>query len=199
MDLPRGFYGVTDEKYGSIESAEKLIEFGAKIIQYRCKYKSDRAKYEEAKKIKDMIGKKDIVYIIDDRVDLALMAGSDGVHLGDKDLPVCEVRKIVPDNFIIGLSTHSVEDVLRVKCCDYIGVGPVFYTKTKDDVRAPISVGTAKEMVDCANLPTYLIGGIKLENIEQIRYIKSYGFVSVSDVLLNDKKHFEEMVAIWNS
>ena len=199
MDLPEGFYGVTDERYGSIESAEKLIEFGVKIIQYRCKYKSDKEMFEEARKIKNMIEGKGIIFIIDDRVDLALIVKADGVHLGDKDLPVCEVRKIVPKNFIIGLSTHSIEEVRQANCCDYIGVGPVFYTTTKDDAYEPVGVDIAKKMVEASRFPAYLIGGINLENIGKIRNIDAQGFISVSDVLNNDKKHFEDMVKIWNS
>ena len=199
MDLPEGFYGVTDERYGSIESAKKLIEFGVKIIQYRCKYKSDKEMFEEARKIKNMIEGKGIIFIIDDRVDLALIVKADGVHLGDKDLPVCEVRKIVPKNFIIGLSTHSIEEVRQSNCCDYIGVGPVFYTTTKDDAYEPVGVDIAKKMVEASRFPAYLIGGINLENIGKIRNIDAQGFISVSDVLNNDKKHFKDMVKIWNS
>ena len=199
MDLPKGFYGVTDERYGSLKSAKKLIDFGVKIIQYRCKYKSDKVMFEEARKIKNMIKGKGIFFIIDDRVDLALIVKADGVHLGDKDLPVCEVRKIVPANFIIGLSTHSIEEVRQADCCDYIGVGPVFYTTTKDDAYEPVGVETAKKMVEASRFPAYLIGGINLENIGRIKGIEARGFISVSDVLNNDKKHFEDMVKIWNS
>ncbi len=198
MDLPKGFYGVTDEKYGSVESAEKLIEFGAKIIQYRCKYKTDREMFEEAKKIKSMIEGKDIIFIIDDRVDLALIVKADGVHTGDKDLPVCEIRKIVPKGFIIGLSTHSIKEVKEAECCDYIGVGPVFYTTTKDDAYSPLGVDMTKKMIDASRFPVYLIGGIKSENINKIKDLGADGFISVSDVLNNDKKHFEDMLKIWN-
>ncbi len=199
MDLPKGFYGITDEKYGSIESAKKLIDFDVKILQYRCKYKTDKEKYEEAKKIKELIGKKDIIYIIDDRVDLALVVEADGVHVGDKDIPVCEIKKIVPEDFIIGLSTHSVEEAQNAQCCDYIGIGPVFYTTTKDDVASSIGIETAKDMVKVSKKPGYLIGGIKYENLEALKDINAHGFISVSDVLYNDKKHFEDMVKIWNS
>lgn len=198
MDLPKGFYGITDERYGSIESAEKLIEFGAKIIQYRCKYKTDREKYEEALKIKDMIAGKDIIYIIDDRVDLALIVGADGVHVGDKDIPPCSIRKIVPNNFIIGVSTHSIKDVSDADCCDYIGVGPVFYTTTKKDAQTALGVDEAKAMVSASKFPVYLIGGINIDNIELIKGIGAYGFVSVSGVLNNDIKYFNRLADIWN-
>jgi len=199
MDLPKGFYGITDERYGSIESAEKLIEFGAEIIQYRCKYKMDREKYEEALKIKDMIADKDIIYIIDDRVDLALAVGADGVHVGDKDMPPCSIRRIVPKDFIIGVSTHSIKDVLNADCCDYIGVGPVFYTTTKKDAQAALGVDEAKAMISASKFPVYLIGGINIDNIESVKNIGAYGFSSVSGVLNNDIKYFNRLMYIWNS
>ncbi len=199
MDLPRGFYGITDERYGSIRSAKKLIEFGAEIIQYRSKNSSDRIKYDEAKKIKELIGNKDIIYIINDRVDIALTVGADGVHLGQDDLPVCEVRKIAGNNFIIGLSTHDMDSVKNSDCCDYIGVGPVFYTTTKEDADPEIGVGEARKMISVSKFPVYLIGGINIENIESVKNIGAHGFVSVSDVLYNDINHFERMFNIWNS
>jgi len=199
MDLPKGFYGITDERYGSIESAEKLIEFGTEIIQYRCKYKTDREKYEEALKIKDMIVGKDIIYIIDDRVDLALAVGADGVHVGDKDMPPCSIRGIVPKDFIIGVSTHSIKDVSNADCCDYIGVGPVFYTKTKKDAQTALGIDEARAMISVSKFPVYLIGGINIDNIESVKKIGAYGFASVSGVLNNDIKYFDRLMYIWNS
>ncbi len=199
MDLPEGFYGITDERFGCIESAKKLIEFGAKIIQYRCKLKSDREMFYEAKKIREMTKAEGIVFIVDDRVDLALVVEADGVHLGDKDLPACEVRRIVPEGFIIGLSTHSIEDVKNADCCDYIGVGPVFETTTKKNPHPTLGIDLAKEMVKISKYPAFLIGGISLENIHLIKDIKAYGFVSVRDVLANNKEHFERMLKIWQS
>lgn len=199
MDLPRGFYGITDERYGSIKSAKKLIEFGAEIIQYRSKNSSGRIKYDEARKIKELIGSRDIVYIVNDRVDIALAVGADGVHLGQDDLPVCEVRKIAGSNFIIGLSTHDIESVNNSDCCDYIGVGPIFYTTTKEDAEPEIGADEARKMVSMSNFPVYLIGGINIENIESVKNIGAHGFVSVSSVLNNDIKYFNKLVHIWNS
>ncbi len=199
MDLPAGFYGITDERYGCVESARKLVEFGAGIIQYRCKNKTDREMYEEALTIRRMVKASRAIFIIDDRVDIALAVGADGVHVGDKDIPPCAIRRFVPGGFIIGLSTHSVEDVKRAECCDYIGVGPVFETTTKDKPHKPIGVEVAREMVRLAGVPCYLIGGITLENIAQLKGIGAHGFVSVSDVLSHDRSHFEEMIRIWES
>ncbi len=197
MDLPSGFYGITDERYGCVESALKLLEFGARIIQYRCKNLPDRELYEQALKIRKFAKKKGVLFIVDDRVDIALAVEADGVHVGDKDLPPCVIRRFVPEGFIIGLSTHSLEDVKKADCCDYIGVGPVFPTTTKKNPHKPIGIELAREMVEASNVLAYLIGGITLENIEQLKGINAHGFVSVSDVLNHDKKHFEEMLKKW--
>lgn len=199
MDLPEGFYGIIDYRFGCIESAKKLIDFGVKIIQYRCKNKTDRELLKEAKIIRELTHKNGVMLIIDDRVDIALIVGADGVHVGDKDIPPCEIRKIVPEGFIIGYSTHSVEDVKNAKCCDYIGVGPVFETTTKDKPHPAIGIKTAEEMVKISRYPAYLIGGIALENIHLIKGIGARGFVSVREVLKNDFEHFKEMLRIWHS
>ncbi|AEA33417.1 thiamine phosphate synthase [Hippea maritima] len=199
MDLPKGFYGIIDERFGCIDSAKKLIDFGAKIIQYRCKNKTDRQMLEEAETIRRLTLNAGAVFIIDDRVDLALLVGADGVHVGDKDFPPCRIRKLAPKGFIIGLSTHSIDDVRNASCCDYIGVGPVFATTTKDKPHPTLGVELAEEMVRQSPYPAFLIGGIALDNIETIKHIPAWGFVSVRDVLANDKAHFERMLEIWNS
>ena len=199
MGLPSGFYGITDDRYGCVESALKLLEFGAKIIQYRCKRLTDKEMFEQALKIRKLTREKGVLFIVDDRADIALAVEADGVHVGDKDLPPCVIRKFAPEGFIIGLSTHSLEDVKNAGCCDYIGVGPVFPTTTKEKPHKPLGVELAREMVKASRVPAYLIGGITLENIDLISDIGAKGFVSVSDVLEHDREHFKEMLRRWNS
>jgi len=199
MDLPKGFYGITDERFGCLDSAKKLIDFGAKIVQLRCKAISDREFLDIADKVRLLTRENGVIFIVDDRVDIALLSDADGVHVGDKDIPPCRIRKLVDKNFIIGLSTHSLEDVRDANCCNYIGVGPVFPTTTKNKPHSILGVELAKEMVRFSKYPVYLIGGIKLENIEKVKDIGAWGFASVFDVLNNNKKHFEGMLEIWNS
>lgn len=199
MDLPKGFYGITDERFGCIESAKKLLDFGAKILQLRCKKLSDREFLSIADEVRSLTKDYGAIFIVDDRLDIALLSEADGVHVGDKDIPPCRIRKLVGNGFIIGLSTHSLEDVRNAECCDYIGVGPVFPTTTKDRPHPTLGVELAKKMVEASKWPAYLIGGIKLGNIDKIRDIGAYGFASVYDVLSNDRKHFEMMMKIWES
>ncbi len=197
MDLPDGFYGITDERFGCLESFKRLLNFGARIVQLRCKSLTDKELFEIALEARKLTEKQKAILIIDDRVDIALAVGADGVHLGQDDLPTCVARRLVGKDMIIGLSTHSIEDVERASCCDYIGVGPVFETTTKD--YKPIGVETARRMVELSKFPAYLIGGITLENISQIVHIGAKGFVSVSDVLSHDMLHYKEMIRLWNS
>ncbi len=199
MDLPKGFYGITDERFGCLESAKKLLDFGVKIVQLRCKKLTGREFLSIADEVRKLTEDYGALFIVDDRWDIALLSDADGVHVGDKDISPCRIRESVKENFIVGLSTHSVEEVLKAECCDYIGVGPVFPTTTKDKPHPTIGVKLAKKMVELSNYPAYLIGGIKLENIDKIKGISAHGFVSVYDVLSHDKDYFERMISIWKN
>ncbi|MGC8616208.1 MAG: thiamine phosphate synthase [Desulfurella sp.] len=198
MDLPKGFYGITLET-DSIGTCKKLLNFGVQMIQYRAKTLSSKQMLNECFQIRSLTKQANVLMIVNDRVDIALIVGADGVHVGQDDIPPSSLRKIVPNNFIIGLSTHSIEQVLspEVDFVDYIGVGAIFETSTKDTV--VIGTELAKQMVDLSKKPAYLIGGIKLSNIDSIKGIGAYGFTSISDVLYNDYEHFLEMIKKWNS
>lgn len=198
MDLPKGFYGITMES-DSIGTCKKLINLGAKMIQYRAKSLSDREMLKEAIKIRELTKQSCVVMIVDDRVDIAIITQADGVHIGQEDIPPSVIRKISPKNFIIGLSVHSIDQVLseEVSFVDYIGVGAIFPTKTKD--AAVIGVEVAREILQISKKPSYLIGGIKLSNIDSIKSLNAYGFTSITDVLYNDDVHFKEILKKWNS
>jgi thiamine-phosphate pyrophosphorylase len=198
MDLPKGFYGITMET-DSIGTCKKLIEFGAKMIQYRAKNLSGKQMLYESLQIRKLTKEANVLMIVNDRLDIALIANADGVHVGQDDIPPSYLRKIVPKDFIIGLSTHSLEQVLssETEFADYIGVGAVFETSTKDAV--VIGIDLASKMVKSSKKPAYLIGGIKLSNIDSIKHIGAYGFTSITDVLYNDYEHFLEMLNKWNS
>ncbi len=149
---------------------EKAIEGGVDIIQLREKNETEKRILEIAEGIKRLIANTNILFIVNDRVDIALACDADGVHLGQDDLPVQEARKITPYSFIIGLSTHSIKQGQNslLSSADYIGVGPVFETPTKPDYNA---VGL--EYVKWANdnikqLPWFAIGGINEINIKDV-------------------------------
>lgn len=174
--LPVGLYGITAEKFSvgrtNLQVVEQMIKGGIKIIQYREKRpaKSYNTILEECRQLRALTRAAGVTFIVNDFVDVALLVDADGVHVGQDDLPVAEVRKLLGRDKIIGLSTHSpkqAEDAVRAGA-DYIGVGPIFATKTKDDVCDPVGFSYLDWVVENISLPFVAIGGIKLHNVEQI-------------------------------
>jgi thiamine-phosphate pyrophosphorylase len=174
--LPTGLYGITAEKFSNgrtnIEVVEQMIKGGIKIIQYREKksLKSYDAILEECRQIRTLTRAAGVTFIVNDYVDVAILVDADGVHVGQDDLPVGEVRKLLGRNKIIGLSTHSpqqAKDALLAGA-DYLGVGPIFATKTKDDVCDPVGFSYLDWVVENISLPFVAIGGIKLHNVDQV-------------------------------
>jgi len=169
-----GLYCITAEQYSNgrsnIEVAEHMINSGIKYIQYREKEKSLKQKYEECVKIREMTAKAGVLFIINDHADLALITGADGVHIGQDDIPIKEVRKIVGQDMIIGISTHSPEQALKAaeEGADYIGVGPIYRTFTKKDVCEPVGIEYLKYVASNINIPFVAIGGIKEHNIHEV-------------------------------
>lgn len=159
---------VPDKDFLSV--IEKSIEGGVDIIQLREKNENETGILKLAKEIKQMISGSEALFIINDRVDLALACDADGVHLGQDDFPVSEARKIIPEGFIIGLSTHSPEQgkIALNTGADYFGVGPVFPTPTKPDYKAAglEYVSWAKD--NLKNIPWFAIGGIDEGNINKV-------------------------------
>jgi thiamine-phosphate pyrophosphorylase len=174
--LPHGIYGITAEKFSkgrdNIQVVKQMIEGEIKIIQYREKHghKSFKEMYDECKEIRKITKDNDVMFIVNDYIELALLVDADGVHVGQDDLPVKEVRKLVDDK-IIGLSTHSPEQAQEAieLGADYIGVGPIFKTHTKDDVCEPVGLDYLDYVVENISIPFVAIGGIKEHNIQEVR------------------------------
>lgn len=172
--LKADIYGITAEEYSlgrsNIDVVAQMIEAGIRVIQYREKEKSDRQQYEECLKIREMTKEAGVTFIVNDRVDLALLAGADGLHLGQDDAPPETVRKLVGDKLFIGLSTHSPEQAKAAlkQDIDYIGVGPIFATNTKKNVCAPVGLEYLEYVVKNIPLPFVAIGGIKEHNIADV-------------------------------
>lgn len=174
--LPAGLYGITAEKFSggrtNTQVVEQMIKGGIKIIQYREKRPSKNYDtiLEECRQIRALTRAAGVTFIVNDYVDVALLVDADGVHVGQDDLPVGEVKKLLGSDKIVGLSTHSpkqAEDAVRAGA-DYIGVGPIFATQTKDDVCDPVGFTYLDWVVENISLPFVAIGGIKLNNIDQI-------------------------------
>jgi len=191
MKIDLSLYVITDERIAGrshLEIAKEVLEGGAKVIQLRDKVKTDREMFTIAREMAKLCHAYDAYLIVDDRVDVALASGADGVHLGPEDLPVYEVRKIVPENFIIGATVHSVEEALRAQeeGADYVGAGSVFPTSTKGREITLIGLSGVKEIASSINIPVVAIGGIRIENLKDLFQAGASG-VAICSFILSQK------------
>jgi thiamine-phosphate pyrophosphorylase len=142
---------------------------GAQIIQLREKDLSDRELLERARKVRDLTHKAGVLLILNDRPDIARLAEADGVHLGQDDMPVKEARRIVGPDAVIGVSTHSIEQVRQavLEGASYIGIGPVFASATKEFTELPGPELVRRGAVE-TSLPAFVIGGVNLNTIQAV-------------------------------
>jgi len=148
-----------------VETAAAAVRGGADVIQWRDKLSPDGQFLETARQLREQTRKQGVLFIVNDRVAVALRAQADGVHVGHEDLPVPEVRALVGDSMLIGRSTHSIEEALEAQRqgADYIGVGPVFATPTKPGYPA-VGLKLVRQVAAQISIPWVAIGGIDLEN-----------------------------------
>lgn len=186
--IPEGIYGITGDNFAhgksNFECVKAMIEGGIKIIQYRDKTKSIKEKVKEAREIRELCKRNGVVFIVNDHVDIAILVDADGVHIGQDDMDPSDVRKLIGDNKIIGLSTHSEEQGMKAYLnpdVDYIGVGPIFPTTTKDT--APVGLGYLEYAVKNLHLPFTAIGGIKEHNLHEIISRGAKNVCLVSDIV----------------
>ena len=167
-------YALTDSRLARGRSTEEqvvaLLSAGVRIIQYREKHAKAGTMLEECRILRRLTREAGACFIVNDHVDIALLVEADGVHVGQDDLPVPEVRRLLGPGKIIGLSTHSPQQALDAlhSGADYIGVGPIFATQTKEDVCAPVGFAYLDWAAAHAGLPFVAIGGIKEHNIAQV-------------------------------
>lgn len=172
--MQTGLYGITAGEYSlgrsNPEVVRQLLEAGIKVIQYREKERKIGEQYRECLEIRQLTREYEACLIVNDHIDLALAVGADGIHLGQDDLPVDQARKLVGEQMIIGLSTHSPEqaDAAVAAGADYIGVGPIFKTFTKKDVCDPVNLSYLDYVVAHHSIPHVAIGGIKEGNVAEV-------------------------------
>ena len=173
--LQTDLYVITGEEYSSgrstVEVVDQLILAGCRIIQYREKDKKSGRKFAECLEIRRMTREAGVTFIVNDDVDIALLVDADGVHVGQDDLPIEQVRRLVGAEKIIGLSTHSPEQCRDAiaRGADYIGVGPIFRTFTKKDVCDPVGLEYLEYVrKNHPNMPHVAIGGIKDHNLHEV-------------------------------
>ncbi|MEV5113455.1 thiamine phosphate synthase [Peribacillus frigoritolerans] len=162
-------YLVTEESI-AIEELTKIIaqsvSGGVSIVQLREKNNSSLSFYKKASALKQLLNELSIPLIINDRVDIALAVGADGIHIGQDDLPLPVVKNMVPEDMIVGVSVSTLEEALEAERngADYIGVGSVFPTKTKQDATL-MALEDLGEICRGVSIPAVAIGGITADNI----------------------------------
>ena len=189
-------YFITDQKENLLDILEEILIAGVKIIQLRFKSGTDKDHLREAIKIKNLCKRYNSLFIINDRVDIAIASNADGVHLGQDDLDLKTARKLLGYSKIIGISANNEIDISNAirEGCDYIGIGPVFETTTKKN-KKPIGIEKIKTLTKDLNIPWFAIGGIKTNNIS---YLKSNGSKKVALVsqLMNAEDPKREAIMI---
>ena len=189
-------YVITNQKENLLKIIEDILIAGVKIIQHRFKMGTDKDHLKEAIEIKKLCKKHNALFIINDRVDIALASNADGIHLGQDDLDLKTARKLLGYSKIIGISASNESDISSALKggCDYIGIGPVFETSTKKD-KKPIGIEKIKSLTKDLNIPWFAIGGIKSNNIS---YLKRNGFKKVALVsqLMNSEDPKEDAIMI---
>ena len=184
-------YPITDTQISGLSHAaqvEKLIDGGAKLIQLREKYASPQIFFEEAKKAVSLAHRRNCKIIINDRADIALAARADGVHLGQDDLPPDAARRILGEKAIIGFSTHNLAQIEAAKQMplDYIAVGPVFSTKTKENPDEIIGLENLLKLRQIIlEIPLVAIGGITLQNFRSVLQAGANSAAVISDLIAN--------------
>ncbi len=186
-------YIITDEKASRgrshLQVAEAAILGGADVLQLRDKEASSGRLYRVAMQLRKLTRDANIPFIVNDRLDIALAADADGVHVGQADLPASVVREIMGPGRILGVSVDTVEEALLAEKdgADYLGVGPVFEARgTKPDAGEPLGVDRIARIRRQCRLPIVAIGGIDAENAGKVRDAGADAAAVISAVVAAD-------------
>ena len=183
-DIDYSVYLVTDRRNKTDEEflniIEEAIKGGTTVVQLREKTASTKEFYDLALRVKEITSRYGVPLLINDRIDIALAIDSEGVHIGQDDMPAGIAREIIGEDKILGVSASTVEEAKKaeIDSADYIGSGAVFPTSTKDDADS-VSKEELKKIIDSIDIPVVAIGGITVENASTL---KGSGIAGVSVV-----------------
>ncbi|QEA38163.1 thiamine phosphate synthase [Pistricoccus aurantiacus] len=188
MKFDLSLYLITDPalcaEKGLVETVKAAVEGGVSMVQLRDKHASDADMIEEAKALKEALAGSGVPLIINDRLDVALAAGADGLHMGQSDGDVAAARRALGPNAILGLSVsnHAQMREVNEEPLDYLGLGPIFATQTKDDHDIPLGFDGLEELAAASSLPCVAIGGLKADHVEAVRKAGAQGLAVVSAI-----------------
>jgi thiamine-phosphate pyrophosphorylase len=188
-DLDRcRFYGILDLSYVEKSEAERvagqMFDGGVDLIQLRAKALPSAEIAKIAAGLHDSALRRRVPLVINDHPEAARIVRAEGVHVGQDDLSIAEVREIAGPHCVVGKSTHSVDQAIRAfyEGADYIGFGPIFATPTKPDYQ-PVGLDAIRKVHDAVHIPVFCIGGIKLDNLPEVMEAGARRVVIVSGLL----------------
>jgi len=186
-------YLITDRKlvthYSSLVTAvHQALRGGVKAVQLREKNLETLELLKMADKIRDLTRQFNASFFINDRFDIAIAVGADGVHLTQNSIPAAAVRKAVKKKLLIGVSTHSLKEAREAEKggADFITLGPVYRTPSKLKYGKPMGLDTFKKITSNVSIPVFAIGGIKSSNIKYIKEAGAYGAAMIREVLASN-------------
>ncbi len=182
-------YVITDEKLSHglrhDEIARKAVSGGADVVQLRDKELSAKDLYDVAIKIRSITSSTETMFIVNDRMDVALASKADGVHLGQDDIPLSAARMLAPRDFIIGVSVSNIEEAIRAEGfgADYVALGPIFPTSSKNDAGPGVGLDSLRDMRAAVSIPLVAIGGIGASDINDVIMAGADGIAVISAVV----------------
>jgi len=185
----KGLYLILDtawsEKRSLVDVVQVTAQHGLRMVQYRNKKGSMREAYREALQLRQVAGDHQVLFLVNDRCDLALAVDADGVHLGQSDLSLNLARRLMGPDRLIGISTHRAEEVIEATAggADYIGFGPMYPTKTKPDHERVVGIEGLKKARSLTHLPIFAIGGITPDSVKELLMAGASGVAVASAVL----------------
>ncbi len=183
-------YLITDRKLFNAQCSlylalETALQAGVKYVQLREKRLPTRKILDMAYWVRELTSEYGARLLVNDRVDIALAVGADGVHLGQKSLPARAARKITGDDFLIGVSTHGIDEALQAEndSADFITLGPIYTTPSKLRYGDPIGVDMIKKVKSRVSVPVLAIGGIKMNAVHEVVSAGADGVAVISGIL----------------
>ncbi len=187
--MPYDLYVVSDELLSNglthQQIAAQALEGGADVIQLRDKHRNGRDLVKIANEIRRCTKTHNALFIVNDRIDVALASHADGVHLGQDDIPLSIARELAPKPFIIGISVGSVKEAVNAERggADYVAVSPVFSTASKGDAGPGLGTGLVSQIRKHVRIPLIAIGGIGPHNVSEVIAAGADGIAVISAVV----------------
>lgn len=182
----KGYYFITDSKLsraGNVSDVQNAVAAGVEVVQYRRPDASTSELFAEAAVLRKLCHR--VLFLVNDRVDIALAVQADGVHLGQEDLPLPVARKLLGKEKIIGLTVHSLAEARQAEAAgaDYLGVSPIYTTQTKADAGRPAGIRLIQQIKSAVKIPLIAIGGINLANAPDVVRTGADGLCAISAVV----------------